>query len=524
MNSFLPKPKLSNPLNSPVPKTKLSTSMDSTLSQDPIFSILSKTNLSSVPIDSHFSKTKLSNPTNKLSSTPSDSPVSITKLCSATPMDSPTSKTPLSVPPPLSAASSSISSSSICSDRSSETDESPFSSHRFELQDVKFQLPIQSTPTPSSNSHSHRSLAVLSGHVGSVSCLALCGEFILSASQGKDIIVWQQPDLRLFAKFGQGDGSVKALASIGNKVFTAHQDSRIRVWKVSRSSENVFRLVDTLPTTKDYLGKFMKQSNYVQTRRHHKRLWIEHADSISCLTVHNGLIYSGSWDKTLKVWNLSDLKCLESIKAHDDAINGLVACRRGIVYSASADGKIKAWGMEREREGGKFKKSNKNSHCLKGVLEGHKDVSLNSVVVSDDGKWVYGGGSDGYVMGWECSESSSSSSSSCWKLVSETKAHEMAVLCMCLIGELLCSGSADKSIGIWKREAFGKLCKVGVISGHEGPVKCLQASCSNRIGGGFLLYSGSLDRSVRVWWVPKYNNNNDIEEIEKDNNKSIVSC
>ncbi|MED6133502.1 hypothetical protein PIB30_028804 [Stylosanthes scabra] len=497
MNSFLPKPKLSNPLNSPVSKTKLPASMDSTLSQHPIFPLLSKTNLSSPPIDSHFSKTKLSNPTNNLSST--------------TPMDSPASKTPPSDPPPLSAASSSISSSSISS---SETDESPFSSRRFELQDVKFQLPIQCTPTQSFNSHSHRSLAVLSGHVGSVSCLALCGEFILSASQGKDIIVWQQPDLRLFAKFGQGDGSVKALASIGNKVFTAHQDSRIRVWKVSRSSENVFKLVDTLPTTKDYLGKFMKQSNYVQTRRHHKRLWIEHADSISCLTVLNGLIYSGSWDKTLKVWNLSDLKCLESIKAHDDAINGLVACRRrGIVYSASADGKIKAWGMEKK----KSSNNKKMSHCLKGVLEGHKDVSLNSVVVSDDGKWVYGGGSDGYVMVWECCESN------IWKLVCETKAHEMAVLCMCLIGESLCSGSADKSIGIWRREAFGKVCKVGVISGHEGPVKCLQASCSNRIGGGFLLYSGSLDRSLRVWWVSKYTQ--EIQDKDHNhNNKSIVSC
>ncbi|KAJ6702498.1 hypothetical protein OIU74_013625 [Salix koriyanagi] len=307
--------------------------------------------------------------------------------------------------------SSTSSSSSICS-----SEDSPATSFRFELQDVKYDYPSKSL----SGAYSYRPLAVLSGHVGPVSCLALCGEFILSASQGKDIIVWQQPDLRLFTKFGQGDGSVKALVTVGNKVFTAHQDSRIRVWKVSRRSENVFRLVDTLPTTKDYLGKFMKQSNYVQTRRHHQKLWIEHADSISCLTVYNGLVYSGSWDKTLKVWRISDLKCLESIKAHDDAINGLVACK-GIVYSASADGKIKAWGKE-----------GKSSHSLKGILEGHKDVSLNSVIVSDDGKWVYGGGSDGFVLGWEGSYDFVS-----WKLVSETKAHQVAVLCICLAGGVL---------------------------------------------------------------------------------------
>ncbi|KAK9283370.1 hypothetical protein L1049_011612 [Liquidambar formosana] len=402
----------------------------------------------------------------------------------------------------LSAPLLSVSTSSTSS-TSSDTDDSPATSHRFALQDAKFQLPS----IPVSGFCSYRSLAVLSGHIGSVSCLAVCGEFILSASQGKDIIVWQQPDLRQFTKFGQGDGSVKALVTVGNKVFTAHQDSRIRVWKVSRSSENIFRLVDTLPTTKDYLGKFMKQSNYVQTRRHHKRLWIEHADSISCLAVYDGLIYSGSWDKTLKVWRVSDLKCLESIKAHDDAINGLVASK-GIVYSASADGKIKAWGKE-----------GKNSHSLKGILEGHKDVSLNSVIVSEDGSLVYGGGSDGFIMGWEGNSEFVS-----WKLVCEVKAHQMAVLCMCLMGEFLCSGSADKSIGIWKREANGGLCRVGIISGHEGPVKCLQTSPYS-VGGGFLLYSGSLDRSLRVWWVPKQSTKReDTPPIESTEKNSVTLC
>ncbi|WJX43671.1 hypothetical protein P8452_30738 [Trifolium repens] len=355
------------------------------------------------------------------------------------------SKSKLSTP-----SSSSRSSGSSCSS-STESNES-YNILELQVQHINYE-----PPPPPCQSFSHRSLAILSGHVGSVSCLALCGEFILSASQGKDIIVWQQPDLRLFAKFGQGDGSVKALATIGNKIFTAHQDSRIRCWKVSRSSENVFRLVDTLPTTKDYLGRFMKHS---------------------------------SWDKTLKVWSVSDLKCLESIKAHDDAINGLVACK-GIVYSASADGKIKAW-----------RKDSKNLHSLKGILKGHNDVSFNSVVVLDDGKWVYGGGSDGYVICYEKINGLENFEN--WKMVFETKAHEMAVLCMCLMSDYLCTGSADKSIGIWKRESFGKICKVGVIFGHEGPVKCLQGSLSNRIGDGFLLYSGSLDRSVRVWWVSKY--------------------
>ncbi|KAF8099780.1 hypothetical protein N665_0237s0034 [Sinapis alba] len=369
---------------------------------------------------------------------------------------------------------------------------------------------VLSSTLPPPFTGAYKPLAVLSAHVGSVSSLALCGEFLLSASQGKDIIVWQQPDLKIFAKFGQGDGSVKALVSVGSKVFTAHQDSRIRVWKVSRrSSENAFRLVDTLPTTKDYLGKFMKQSNYVQTRRNHKRLWIEHADSISCLAVHAGIIYSGSWDKTLKVWRLSDLKCLESIKAHDDAINGLVA-GDGRVYSASADGKIKIWGKEKRKQTvSSLSSSSSWSHVLKATLEGHAEVSVNSVVVSGDEKWVYGGGSDGFVMGWEKREKGGDFEE--WRLGFEMRGHKMAVLCMCVVWEMVCSGSADKSIGLWKREESGRLCKFGVIQGHEGPVKCLQAS-SNNVGAGFMLYSGSLDKSIRVWWVSKQDN---VEEEKK---------
>lgn len=379
----------------------------------------------------------------------------------------------------------SISSNSSSSYSSCFDDNSPTESQRFENI-----LRCKSSPflTNLTDGFGYKSLAVLSDHVGSVSCIALCGEFVLSASQGKDVIVWQQPDLKQFTRFGEGDGSVKALVAVGNKVFTAHQDSRIRVWKVSQRSENVLRLVDTLPTTKDYLGKFMKQSNYVPTRRSHRRLWIEHADSISSLAVHNGLIYSGSWDKTMKVWRLSDLKCLESIKAHDDAINALAASK-GVVYSSSADGKIKAWGRDKT-----------NRHVLKGILEGNKDVSFNSVVVFNNGRMVFGAASDGFIMGWEANNDFSS-----WKLVFKVRAHQMAVLCLCLIGdELLCSGSADKSIGIWKidEKCNRGLRKVGAINGHEGPVKCLQAS-QGSIGDGVMLYSGSLDRTMRVWWVPK---------------------
>nr|GEV90862.1 protein JINGUBANG-like [Tanacetum cinerariifolium] len=358
--------------------------------------------------------------------------------------------------------------------------------------------------TPFLSSFSYRSLSVITGHTESVSCIALCGEFIITASHAKEIMVWQQPDLRLFTKFGQGRGSVKALVTFGTKIFTAHQDSKIRVWRVSRNVENIFKLVDTLPTRKDYLGKFMIHSNYIQTRRNHKRLWIEHADTISCLTVDNNLIYSGSWDRTLKIWRLSDFRCLESIKAHDDAINAL-SSSTGTIFSASADGTIKAWGRMN-------KLGQEGEHYFKGILEGHKDISINAVMVSDDGSVVYGGGSDGYVMVWLVDG---------WKMVYEVEAHKMSILCMCMKGDILCTGSTDRSIGVWKREGKG-LIKMCVMKGHDGPIKCLQVA-PNSIGGGFLVYSGSIDRSIRVWWVPNRSKGDDFKtKITKTTTQRIL--
>lgn len=344
----------------------------------------------------------------------------------------------------------------------------------------------------------HKALAVLSGHAGAVSCLALCGEFLLSASSGHDIAVWQQPDLRLIARFGAGSGSVKSLIAVGSHVFSAHQDSRVRVWKLSRDPENVFKLAASLPTRKDYLGNCLKQSNYVQTRRHHRKLWIEHADTISCLAARAGLVYSGSWDKTLKVWRVADLKCLESITAHHDAINALAAAG-DLVYSASADGTVKIWA------------SSDGSHRLKACLEsGWKGVCWNALVVCEQGRGVvYAGGSDGRVMGWE-------EEGGQWRVVCDVRGHEKAVLSLCSVGEFVLSGSADRSIGVWRRDRDGGLRKAGLVWGHEGPVKCLQAAEMGSGRAGFMVYSGGMDRNLRVWWVPKdYGERKEEQGIEK---------
>ncbi|KAK1588145.1 hypothetical protein Q3G72_020224 [Acer saccharum] len=87
------------------------------------------------------------------------------------------------------------------------------------------------------------------------------------------------------------------------------------------------------------------------------------------------------------------------------------------------------------------------------------------------------------------------------------KGHKLAVLCLAAAGNLVFSGSADKTICVWKRDGAIHTC-LPVLTGHTGPVKCLavkedrdRGRESTSRGQRWIVYSGSLDKSVKVWSV-----------------------
>ncbi|KAA0065272.1 putative WD repeat-containing protein alr3466-like protein [Cucumis melo var. makuwa] len=86
------------------------------------------------------------------------------------------------------------------------------------------------------------------------------------------------------------------------------------------------------------------------------------------------------------------------------------------------------------------------------------------------------------------------------------KGHNLAVLCLAAAGNsIVLSGGADKTICVWRRDGPFHTC-VSVLTGHTGPVKCLAVEedrrCPDKQGSRrWIAYSGSLDRSVKVWGV-----------------------
>ncbi|KAI4389565.1 hypothetical protein MLD38_001780 [Melastoma candidum] len=329
------------------------------------------------------------------------------------------------------------------------------------------------------------------GHIYS---LAASGELLYTGSDSKNIRVWK--NLKEFAAFKSSSGLVKAIIVVNEKIFTGHQDGKIRKWRVSPKAPSVHKRSGTLPTLKDIFKSSINPSNYIENRRRRSALWIKHSDAVSCLSLdeEHGLLYSASWDRTIKVWRVSDSKCLESIQAHNDAVNSVVVSVDEIVLSGSADGTVKVW--KREHAG----KSTK--HNLAETLL-NQECAVTSLAIIKSCSMVYAGSSDGLVNFWEQGGGAKFSHGGV------LKGHKLAILCLTAAGSnLVFSGSADKTICVWRRDGTVHTC-LSVLTGHTGPVKCLAAeedtdTTRNNGDHRWILYSGSLDKSVKVWSVSEF--------------------
>lgn len=294
---------------------------------------------------------------------------------------------------------------------------------------------------------------------------------------------------------------MKSLLILADKLFTAHQDQKIRVWKINDVLEDEpdnkkYMHLATMPTISDRLAKCLMPKNQVEIRRHKKATWVHHVDAVSGLALSSDgtLLYSVSWDRTLKIWRTTDFKCLESItNAHDDAINAVELSKNGDVYTGSSDRKIKVWRKNIDGDNGKKKK-----HFLVATLSEHNS-GINALALSSCNIYLlYSGGSDGSILVWERDEEGGDIA-----VVGVLRGHTESVLCLAVVSDILCSGSADKTVRLWKCSATDYSC-LALLEGHGGPVKCLTGAIRDsgtESEASYHIYSGGLDSQVKVWQI-----------------------
>ena len=139
----------------------------------------------------------------------------------------------------------------------------------------------------------------------------------------KNIRVWK--NCMEFFGFKSDSGLVKAIVISSERIFTGYQDVKIRRWKVLPKGPTVYKGVRTLPRLKT-------SSRALSTPRTTSKCagtatpsgyGISTSCPASASTRKADLLYSCLWDKTMKVWRISDSKCLESLSIHDDANNSM---------------------------------------------------------------------------------------------------------------------------------------------------------------------------------------------------------
>jgi WD40 repeat protein len=186
----------------------------------------------------------------------------------------------------------------------------------------------------------------------------------------------------------------------------------------------------------------------------------------------------------------------ESVRAHDDAVNTVAAAGfDALAFTGSADGTVKVWRREAGKHGA-------TRHVMERVLR-KADSAVTAIAVAAEARVVYVASSDGAVTHWQWRRGAARESAP--RNGGALRGHRMAVLSLAVAGRVVVSGSADRTVCVWRRDEGADHSRLAVLTGHTGPVKCVAMDEEESLDADghrrWVVYSGSLDGSVKVWRV-----------------------
>jgi hypothetical protein len=192
-----------------------------------------------------------------------------------------------------------------------------------------------------------------------------------------------------------------------------------------------------------------------------------HTNWVRALTVGlNGKIYSGSWDKTIRVWSSEIGAHLQTLVGHTRPVTALAVGLDGKLYSGSRDCTARVWCGD------------DGTHLQ--TLVGHTN-DVNALVVGKDGA-IYSGSSDRTIRVW-----SGEDGTHLRTLVGHT--NSVNSLAVGLDGKVY-SGSMDATVRVWSPDDGALL---HTLEGHTSLVFGLAVGPDGKV------FSGSHDRTIRVW-------------------------
>jgi WD40 repeat protein len=179
---------------------------------------------------------------------------------------------------------------------------------------------------------------------------------------------------------------------------------------------------------------------------------------------------SGSWDATVRVWDLDAGRCLATLEGHTSTVWGVAVTSDGRrAVSGSDDGTLRVWDLDAER-------------CL-ATLQGHTD-DVCGVAVTADGRRVVSGSHDGTLRVWDLGAG---------QRIATLEGHTGSVYGVAVTadGRRAVSGASDHTVRVWNLDAGRCL---ATLEGHTDDVHGVAVTVDGRRA-----VSGADDNTVRVW-------------------------
>lgn len=260
----------------------------------------------------------------------------------------------------------------------------------------------------------------------------------------------------------------------GSRLISASADGMVRFWNV-RQRERERKFIIEKPNINAHIlcYFFSEESVFVgyddstflayNLATGALRFQMEgHSGSINAIDGDEKAIYSGSHDRTVRVWSPRSGECVLMFQFSDP----ISAVR---LTPNSSDLYVGMWDKV-------LRRVDLRSHQVQEVLLASSEV-IRAVLVTDS--HLYVGGCDPVVRSWDKETLQ-------WK---SFQGHKGWVLGLRLYRNLLFSFSDDRTIKVWDQNT-GKC--VEEFHGHEDAVTAVEFV-------GDVMYSASLDHSIRTW-------------------------